>query len=115
MSEEDNTHIDVGYVIEEILRMDEIPENGSREYETFIEDLGIPQWADEFQGVLHALEKRRGQLQLERIEKKLDNINKIERLADKIEDDSLEILKKRYAKGELSKDEFEKMKKDLEE
>jgi len=30
------------------------------------------------------------------------------------EDDSLNILKERYAKGEISKDEFEKMKKDLE-
>jgi len=30
------------------------------------------------------------------------------------EDSSLELLKKRYAMGEISKEEFEKMKKDLE-
>ncbi len=31
-----------------------------------------------------------------------------------VEDDALDILEKRYAKGEISKDEFDKMKKDLE-
>ncbi len=31
-----------------------------------------------------------------------------------VEDDAIDILEKRYAKGEITKDEFDKMKKDLE-
>jgi len=93
---------DIQYVEDEISKLNEIPEGSA--LETLKEDLGIPQWEPEFQRVLTALEKRRQELRLERIDKNTQ---------DSRDDESLKILKIRYAKGEITKDEFEEMKKVL--
>jgi len=53
------------------------------------------------------------------VEKNIDiaEINELERSIDyerEIEDDAIDILEKRYAKGEITKEEFDDMKKNLE-
>jgi len=53
------------------------------------------------------------------VEKNIDitEINELERSIDferEVEDDAIDILEKRYAKGEITKEEFDDMKKNLE-
>jgi hypothetical protein len=56
----------IDWVEEEIAKLEEIPTG--YEYDVMIEDFGVPQWAPEFQRVLSALENRRQELRLQRID-----------------------------------------------
>ncbi len=94
----------IGWVEDEIAKLEEIPSGDVSE--KFSEDFGVPQWASEFQRVLQAIEKRRQELRLERIDKNTQDVSN--------NDDPLRILKVRYAKGEITKEEFKEMKETLE-
>ena len=97
-----NEDYGIDWVEEEIAKLDEIPSGDINE--EFSEDYGVPQWAPEFQRVLQAIEKRRQELRLERIDKNTQHPS---------DNDPLKILKIRYAKGEITNEEFEEMKKTL--
>ncbi len=97
MSDED---YGIDWVEDEIPKLEEIPSGD--DYDGFLEDFGVPYWAPEYQRVLNAIEKRRQELRLERIDKNTQNIGG--------DDEPLRILKIRCAKGEITKEEFEEMK-----
>jgi len=96
MSDED---YGIDWVETEIAKLEEIPSGD--EYDELLEDYSVPQWAPQYRRVLDAIEKRRQELRLERIDHNTQHSR---------DDEPLKILKIRYAKGEITKDEFEEMK-----
>ncbi len=72
-------------------------------------------WGRDSEGVIDAIPKEQAEKMYEYIRQKISEAKtKESKLGNNIFDDPLEILKNRYAKGEITEEEFKKIKKNLE-